>query len=68
MLKTVGHPVAVNPDRNLEIVAHQRGWPIVEFGRARKRIITRTSTAVGAGAVAFVTYLLGRRNGRGAAS
>jgi HAD superfamily hydrolase (TIGR01490 family) len=31
MLELVGHPVAVNPDRHLEKVARERGWPIVRF-------------------------------------
>jgi HAD superfamily hydrolase (TIGR01490 family) len=32
MMQAVGHPVAVNPDRSLQSVAHRRGWPVVEFG------------------------------------
>ena len=31
MLETVGHPVAVNPDRALRDIATERGWPVVEF-------------------------------------
>jgi HAD superfamily hydrolase (TIGR01490 family) len=31
MLETVGHPVAVNPDRGLRRLATQRGWEIVDF-------------------------------------
>lgn len=31
MLEAVGHPVAVNPDRELSRVAHQRGWEIRRF-------------------------------------
>ena len=31
IMSLVGHPVAVNPDRSLEAVAHRRGWPVVEF-------------------------------------
>ncbi len=31
MLEEVGHPVAVNPDRELRRVAAERGWPVVEF-------------------------------------
>lgn len=31
MLETVGHPIAVNPDRRLRRVARQRGWPIVDL-------------------------------------
>ena len=64
MLETVGHPVAVNPDSALETVAYHRGWPIVEFSRTRKRVMTRTSAAAGAAGVALATYLLGRHHGR----
>lgn len=28
MLELVGHPVAINPDRRLEKIAAQRGWPM----------------------------------------
>ena len=31
MLESVGHPIAVNPDRRLRRVALQRGWPIVDL-------------------------------------
>ncbi len=31
MLETVGHPVAVNPDRALRRIAQLRGWEIVRF-------------------------------------
>jgi len=30
-LETVGHSVAVNPDRALRRVAAERGWPVLEF-------------------------------------
>ncbi len=68
MLEAVGHPVAVNPDRALETIAYHRGWPIVEFSRTRKRVITRTSAAAGAVGVAAASYFLGRRHGRTAGS
>jgi HAD superfamily hydrolase (TIGR01490 family) len=32
-LAALGHPVAVNPDRKLEVAALQRQWPIVRFAR-----------------------------------
>ncbi len=35
MLERVGHPVAVNPDRELRAVARERGWPVIEVGRQR---------------------------------
>lgn len=38
MMQIVGHPVAVNPDRPMEAVAHRRGWPVVEFNRQAKQI------------------------------
>ena len=42
-LEVVGHPVVVNPDRELRRVAADRGWPILEFGaqaypHARRRV------------------------------
>jgi HAD superfamily hydrolase (TIGR01490 family) len=42
-LEAVGHPVAVNPDRELRRLCAERGWPILEFSRrayphARRRI------------------------------
>ena len=30
-LEVVGHPVAVNPDRQLRKIARQRAWPVLEF-------------------------------------
>lgn len=33
MLEAVGHPVAVNPDRELRKVAEERGWGILDFRR-----------------------------------
>lgn len=35
MLERVGHPVVVNPDRELRALAQERGWPLVEVGRRR---------------------------------
>jgi HAD superfamily hydrolase (TIGR01490 family) len=34
-LEAVGHSVCVNPDRALRRIARERGWPVLEFGRAR---------------------------------
>jgi HAD superfamily hydrolase (TIGR01490 family) len=33
MLATVGHPHAVNPDKDLRRVARERGWPILVFSK-----------------------------------
>jgi HAD superfamily hydrolase (TIGR01490 family) len=30
-LEVVGNPVAANPDRKLRRIAHERGWPVVDF-------------------------------------
>ena len=30
-LEAVGHPIAVNPDRQLRRVAAERGWPVLRF-------------------------------------
>lgn len=43
MLETVGHPVAVNPDRELRDVAVERDWQILTFERevrVRQRLAT----------------------------
>jgi HAD superfamily hydrolase (TIGR01490 family) len=64
MLEAVGHPVAVNPDRRLESIALDRGWPIVEFSRTRKKVVKRTTAAaLGVGAAA-AAYGLGLSQGR----
>lgn len=68
MLETVGHPVAVNPDRALETIAYHRGWPIVEFSRTRKRVVKRTTAASGAVALAAAAFAVGRYTGHRAAS
>ena len=38
MLQLVGHPVAVNPDAELEAVAREKGWEVVKFERLGSRI------------------------------
>jgi HAD superfamily hydrolase (TIGR01490 family) len=64
MLESVGHPVAVNPDGQLEDVAHERGWPVVVFARKTKQAIAVGASSTLAVSVAVGTYLLGRRHGR----
>lgn len=54
MLSTVGHPYAVNPDRTLARVAHDREWPILSFTkpvRAHDHRAARTPAIVGAALV-----------------
>jgi HAD superfamily hydrolase (TIGR01490 family) len=43
MLRLVGHPVAVNPDRELLRVAREHGWGVLRFDRLGRRL----KTAVG---------------------
>jgi hypothetical protein len=60
MMQLVGNPVAVNPDRALQSVAHHRGWPIVEFNAAGKRR-RRMAMSGGVGFVAAAGgYVAGR--------
>jgi HAD superfamily hydrolase (TIGR01490 family) len=60
MLQAVGHPVAVNPDRELERVARREGWQIMRFDKLGRRL----RLAAGAGVLALVGggggYLAGR--------
>ena len=62
-LEAVGHPVAVNPDRELRNAAAERGWPILEFSaRAYPHARRRVPPAVVAGGVGVVAALLARRS------
>ena len=60
MLEAVGHPVAVNPDRDLARAAREREWEVLQFEhpvslRDRVPIPTRRSAvAVGGGLVALL--------------
>lgn len=36
-LETVGHPIAINPDRRLRRIAGKRGWPILRFDKLFQR-------------------------------
>jgi len=67
MLEEVGHPVAVNPDKDLRKEAEARGWDVREFRRPvrlRTRIATvatrpRNQVAVGVLAGVVVAAILG---------
>ena len=51
MLRLVGHPVAVNPDKELARVARQEGWEIMRFERLGRRLrIAAAATAVASAA------------------
>ncbi len=49
MLRTVGHPVAVNPDTTLGRVAAQEGWEILRFERLGRRVKVAGVALVAAG-------------------
>jgi HAD superfamily hydrolase (TIGR01490 family) len=71
MLEVVGHPYAVNPDRELRRQAEERGWPVLVFTRPvtlRSRVRlpqskpTLAALALGtAAAVGGAVYLAARR-------
>jgi HAD superfamily hydrolase (TIGR01490 family) len=59
-LEAVGHPVVVNPDRELRRIAGERGWPILEFAELAYPAVRRLHPAliglpfvVGAGAAVW---------------
>ncbi len=64
MMEAVGHPVAVNPDSQLDTIAHERGWPIVIFARRTKRVIALSGAVAAATTAAGIAYSLGRRHGK----
>ncbi len=73
MLEAVGHPFAVNPDRELRRLALERGWPVLVFDkpvalRRRMRLPRNTPTVAALGlataaAVGGAVYVAARRRG-----
>jgi HAD superfamily hydrolase (TIGR01490 family) len=66
LLETVGHPVAVNPDRALRREAERRGWPVLTFAhpvplrtRLRSAPATRTALVAALSAVVLAGVLVG---------
>ncbi|GGD13313.1 HAD family hydrolase [Nocardioides daphniae] len=63
MLEVVGHPFAVNPDKELKKVAEQHEWPVLVFSRpvglsSRAKVSRPTLAALAVGgAVAFGGYV-----------
>jgi HAD superfamily hydrolase (TIGR01490 family) len=58
MLHAVGHPVAVNPDRELLRVAREQGWEVLRFDRLGRRLkpavaLTGAALTGGIGSVAL---------------
>lgn len=63
MLKAVGHPTAVNPDRTLRRTASENGWPVLTFSNPvpiRSRIPTPdTTSTVATAAMVLATMTAG---------
>jgi HAD superfamily hydrolase (TIGR01490 family) len=60
MLRAVGHPVAVNPDKELLAEARENGWQVLRFDRLGRRLKTSVgllaaAIAGGAGSAALAT-------------
>ncbi len=56
MLASVGHAVAVNPDRELARIARERDWEVLTFTHRvplRERVVIPTATQVGLGTAAL---------------
>jgi phosphoserine phosphatase len=64
MLEVVGHPVAVNPDRELGRMARERGWQILRFDRLGRRLRVSVALAGAAAAGGVGSAALARRGGR----
>jgi HAD superfamily hydrolase (TIGR01490 family) len=58
MLEAVGHPVAVNADKELRRVAEERGWETRDF-RSPVRLRTRIASAVPAPRPSYVAGAIG---------
>ena len=50
MLRLVGHPVVVNPDKELLRVAREEGWEVLRFDRLGRRLGTFAGVAAAAAA------------------
>jgi HAD superfamily hydrolase (TIGR01490 family) len=61
MLRAVGHPVAVNPDRELLEVARHEGWEVLRFDRLARRLKTAAGLAITAAAGGLGTATVVRR-------
>ena len=60
MLRAVGHPVVVNPDKELARVAREEGWEVLRFEKLGRRLqigAALAMAAVIAGGVRVATRL-----------
>ena len=61
MLRAVGHPVVVNPDKELLAEARAEGWEVLRFDRLGRRLKTVAGVAGAAAVGAGISALLARR-------
>ena len=62
MLRLVGHPVAVNPDAELERVARREGWEVLRFERLGRRLRVVAAASVAAALGGLGSAVLSRRS------
>jgi HAD superfamily hydrolase (TIGR01490 family) len=61
MLRTVGNPVAVNPDATLGRIAREEGWEVLRFERLGRRLVVAGSVVAAATLGGLGSLALGRR-------
>jgi HAD superfamily hydrolase (TIGR01490 family) len=72
MLRVVGHPVVVNPDRELARIAREEGWQVLRFDRLGRRLkagmaLVGAAAAGGIGSAALAARARSERRGIGSA-
>jgi phosphoserine phosphatase len=70
MMEIVGHPVVVNPEKDLRRIAEEREWPILEFQRPvslesnlTKRVPLISGATIGAALVGAAAVAVLKRRG-----
>lgn len=64
LLELVGHPVAVNPDEQLEEVARREGWEIMRFEKLGQRLRIAATVLAAAAVGGSGSWLAARRRPR----
>lgn len=64
LLSEVGFPRAVNPDAQLRSLARERGWPVHDYRRSRRRWLTAPGAAGLAAGVGLSVAVARARRGR----
>jgi HAD superfamily hydrolase (TIGR01490 family) len=61
MLRSVGHPVAVNPDRELGRIAREQGWEVLRFEKLGRKLRVAGAAALAAGLGGAGSIVISRR-------